>query len=320
MATLKNRSLSKSKLAEQKNVSRLIVQFVILEAQEFSCAFFILIIFSKQDSQMKQAKIMGILNVTPDSFSDGGSFTSEQAISRQVEEMLAEGVDIIDVGGESTRPFAEPVAEQEELNRVIPAIQAIRSIDSRIPVSIDTTKAAVASQALANGATMVNDISALRQDPQMISVVRNYAEPVVIMHIQGNPGDMQINPCYENVVAEICAFFEERTAWMAEQGIAKERIIIDPGIGFGKTLEHNLMILQNIAAFKQLGFPVLIGHSRKSFFDKLLQIPIEERDCPTAVVSALCVQQEADILRVHDVAKSVAAVRLAAVLSRDQDS
>ena len=265
---------------------------------------------------MKQPEIMGILNVTPDSFSDGGSFTSEQAVSRQVEQMISEGVDIIDVGGESTRPFAEPVAEQEELNRVILAIRVIRSIDSRIPVSIDTTKAAVASQALAAGATMVNDISALRQDPKMVSVVREYEEPVIIMHIQGNPGDMQIDPCYENVVAEICAFFKERTSWMAEQGIVEERIVIDPGIGFGKTLEHNLMILRNISAFKQLGFPVLIGHSRKSFFDKLLQIPVEERDCPTAVVSALCAQQEADILRVHDVAKTVTAVHLAAALGR----
>ncbi len=263
---------------------------------------------------MKIPEIMGIINVTPDSFSDGGSFISEQAISCQVEQMLSQGVDIIDVGGESTRPFAEPVAEQEELNRVLPAIRVIRAIDSRVPISIDTTKAAVARAALAIGATMVNDISALRQDQEMIAVVREYDGPVIIMHIQGNPGDMQIDPRYGNVVSEICAFFKERTAWLEEQGVNPKRIIIDPGIGFGKTLEHNLMILRNISEFKELAFPVLIGHSRKSFFEKLLQIAVEDRDCPTAVVSALCAQQGVDILRVHDVAKTLTAVRLAAAL------
>jgi dihydropteroate synthase len=158
---------------------------------------------------------------------------------------------------------------------------------------------------------MVNDISALHHDPGMIRVVREYNGPVIIMHMQGTPGDMQLDPTYEDVVAEICAFFRERTGWMQEQGVGAERIIIDPGIGFGKTLEHNLAILQNISVFKQLGYPVLIGHSRKSFFDALLQIPVQERDCPTAVVSAFCARQGADILRVHNVRKSALAVRLA---------
>ena len=263
---------------------------------------------------MKKIQIMGILNVTPDSFSDGGSFTTEEAIVRQVEQMIAAGVDIIDVGGESTRPFAEPVPEQEELNRVIPAIKAIRRISTIIPVSIDTTKAVVARAALAAGATMVNDISALRHDPEMVEVVKDYDDPVIIMHMQGTPGDMQVDPQYEDVVAEICTFFTERAAWMENQGIDPDRIIIDPGIGFGKTLDHNLAILRNISEFKKLGFPVLVGHSRKSFFDKLLRIPVEQRDCPTAVVSAFCARQEADILRVHDVEKTVWAVQLAAAL------
>ena len=254
---------------------------------------------------------MGILNVTPDSFSDGGSFTTEEAIRQQVEQMIAAGADSIDVGGESTRPFAEPVPEQEELNRVIPAIRIIRNISATIPVSIDTTKSGVARAALAAGVSMVNDISALRHDPNMIRVVGEYNGPVIIMHMQGTPGDMQLDPKYEDVVAEICAFFRERTDWMQEQGVAAERIIIDPGIGFGKTLEHNLVILRNIDAFKQLGFPVLIGHSRKSFFEALLQISIQERDCPTAMVSAFCARQGADILRVHDVRKTTLAVRLA---------
>jgi len=262
---------------------------------------------------MKKPQIMGILNVTPDSFSDGGSFTSEEAVSRQVQEMIGGGADIIDVGGESTRPFADSVSEQEELKRVIPAIKAIRKISS-IPVSIDTTKASVARAALSAGATMVNDVSALRHDPEMVEVVKGYDGSVIIMHMKGMPGDMQVNPQYEDVVAEICTFFKDRIVWMEARGIDPGRIIIDPGIGFGKTLDHNLAILRNIRMFKKLGYPVLIGHSRKSFFDKLLQIPVEQRDCPTAIVSALCAQQKADILRVHDVRKTVVAVRLVEVL------
>ncbi len=261
----------------------------------------------------KMPRIMGILNVTPDSFSDGGSFSSQEAARAQVERMLAEGVDIIDVGGESTRPFAETVSEQEELNRVIPAIETIRKITD-IPISIDTSKAEVARKALAAGATMVNDISALRNDPAMAEVVAGYDGPVIIMHMQGTPGDMQVDPRYENVVEEICAFFEERIAWMQEQGVEKSRIVLDPGIGFGKTLTHNLAILGNIQIFKQLGHPVLIGHSRKSFLDKLLGLPVDKRDCPTAVISALCATLGADILRVHDVALSRQAVLLAAAL------
>ena len=261
----------------------------------------------------KMPGIMGILNVTPDSFSDGGSFSSQEAARAQVERMLVEGVDIIDVGGESTRPFAETVSEQEELNRVIPAIETIRKITD-IPISIDTSKAEVARKALAAGATMVNDISALRNDPAMAEVVAGYDGPVIIMHMQGTPGDMQVDPRYGDVVEEICAFFEERIAWMQEQGIEKGRIVLDPGIGFGKTLDHNLAILGNIRTFKKLGHPVLIGHSRKSFLDKLLGLPVDKRDCPTAVISALCATLGADILRVHDVALSRQAVLLAAAL------
>jgi len=257
---------------------------------------------------------MGILNVTPDSFSDGGQFTSGEAVARQVEQMLTAGVDIIDVGGESTRPFADPVSESEELARVLPVIWHIRQI-STVPVSIDTTKAEVARQALAAGANMVNDISALRHDSEMIEVVQRYEGKVIIMHMQGTPGDMQVKPRYGDVVEEICSFFLERTGWMEEQGIKKDRIIIDPGIGFGKTLEHNLDILRNVKTFKELGFPVLIGHSRKSFLEKLLGLPMEERDCPTAVLSALCTRQGADILRVHDVGLTSQAILLAESLS-----
>ncbi len=262
---------------------------------------------------MSKVQVMGILNVTPDSFSDGGQCVGEQAVIEQVKKMLAKGVDIIDIGGESTRPFAEPVAEQEEQARVIPAIEVVRDLFSDIPISIDTTKASVAAAALERGATIINDISALRQDSDMIKVASACEAPIIIMHMQGTPENMQVAPAYEDVIVEICDFFQERTSWMESQGIGPERIILDPGIGFGKTLEHNLAILRNVAAFKQLGFPVLIGHSRKLFLEKLLGIPVEERDSPTAVVSALCAQLGADILRVHDVGQTVAAVRLAEV-------
>jgi dihydropteroate synthase len=265
---------------------------------------------------MNKVQVMGILNVTPDSFSDGGKFIGEQAVTEQVQAMLADGVDIIDIGGESTRPFAEPVTEQDELDRVLPAIKAVRALSSAMPISIDTTKARVAAAALEQGATLINDISALRQDPDMIRVARDCEVPIIIMHMQGTPEDMQLAPQYEDVVTEICAFFRERTSWMESQGVAKQRIILDPGIGFGKTLAHNLAILRNVASFKQLGFPVLIGHSRKSFLEKLLGTPVEQRDCPSAIISALCAQQGADILRVHDVAKTVAAVRLAKELGQ----
>ncbi len=264
---------------------------------------------------MNLPQIMGILNVTPDSFSDGGTCTTGEAVTRRVEGMLAAGVDIIDVGGESTRPFAEPVPEAEEMDRVIPAIENIRRVSATIPVSIDTTKAAVARRALETGATMVNDISALRRDPDMVEVVRSYSGPVIIMHMQGTPGDMQIRPSYRDVVAEICDFFSERIAWLENQGIARGRIVIDPGIGFGKTLDHNLAILRNIGRFKALGCPVLVGHSRKSFFDKLLGLPLAERDCATAIVSALCAARGVDILRVHEVEQNSIAIRLARALT-----
>jgi len=260
-----------------------------------------------------RTKIMGILNVTPDSFSDGGKWISEKALDERIDQLIAEGADIIDVGGESTRPFAEPVRVDEELARVIPAIRKIRQ-RSDIPISIDTTKAAVARAAIDAGATMINDISALRQDPEMLAVVRSFDGPVVIMHMQGTPGDMQRNPQYSDVVAEINDFFTERICWLDANGVDRSRIIVDPGIGFGKTLEHNLTILRNIPAFKEHGCPVLIGHSRKSFLGQVLDIPVDERDSPTALVSVFCAQQQVDILRVHDTRSTVQALVLHNVL------
>lgn len=267
---------------------------------------------------MKHAvQIMGILNVTPDSFSEGGRVSDEAALAARIDTLLADGVDCIDVGGESTRPFADPVSAEEELHRVLPALRIIRARSASLPISIDTTKARVAAEALAAGATMVNDISALRHDPDMVKVVGSYEGPVIIMHMQGDPGTMQIQPHYQDVVAEINGFFAERISWLAVQGIARNRIIIDPGIGFGKTLEHNLTILRNIPAFKGHDCPVLIGHSRKSFLGRLLDLPVHERDWPSALVSAFCVRQGADILRVHDVRVTRMALSLESVLTQE---
>jgi len=262
----------------------------------------------------KNVQIMGILNLTPDSFSDGGCWNNDSALSARIDQLLSEGSDIIDVGGESTRPFAEAVTADMELARVLPAIRMIRE-RSAVSLSIDTTKAVVAREALAAGANMVNDISALRHDPKMVDVIRSYQGPVIIMHMQGDPGDMQVSPLYGDVVEEINGFFAERLGWLEQQGIERGRIIVDPGIGFGKTLEHNLAILRNIQAFKQHGCPVLIGHSRKSFLGQLLEVPVTERDCPTALVSAFCALRGADILRVHEVRGTRQAVLLMQALS-----
>lgn len=266
----------------------------------------------------RRMHIMGILNVTPDSFSDGGQWTDEKKLEERIEQLLSEGADIIDVGGESTRPFAEPVSAEEELQRVIPAIIAIRR-RSDIPISIDTTKAVVAREALAAGAAIINDISALRQDAAMIDVITSCSGQLVIMHMQGTPGDMQRNPHYSDVVAEINAFFAKRIAWLEANGVVRSRIIVDPGIGFGKTLAHNLAILRNIPAFKQHGCPVLIGHSRKSFLGELLALPIAERDWPTAMIAAYVQRSGADIVRVHQVKMTQQALHLQSSLENDPD-
>lgn len=260
----------------------------------------------------RRVRIMGILNVTPDSFSDGGRFLGSEALRNQAEAMLAAGVDIIDVGGESTRPFAPPVSPDEELSRVIPAIGIIRELDADIPISVDTTKAVVARQALAAGADMLNDISAMTFDPEMVEVAAQGDWPVVVMHTRGTPRDMQLNPRYDDVVGEIKDYLARRLAELTAAGIAARRLIIDPGIGFGKTLAHNLEILRNLASFRELGRPLLIGHSRKSFLAGILgDIPADRRDLPSAVVSALVVLGGADIIRTHNVEATSQAIKLA---------
>ena len=253
---------------------------------------------------------MGILNVTPDSFSDGGRFTQDGALLTQIETMLDSGADLIDVGGESTRPYAEPVSEQEELRRVIPAIACIRARHGDIPISVDTTKAEVARQALQAGADIINDVSGLRFDAEMIRVAIAHEAPVILMHMRKTPKDMQDEPEYDDVIREIMEFLAERIAWATAQGLDRQRIIVDPGLGFGKTMEHNLTILKHLRVFKNLGCPLLIGHSRKAFIGKPLDLETRERDLATALISAYCATQGADILRVHDVEKTRQAVRL----------
>ena len=256
-------------------------------------------------------KIMGILNVTPDSFSDGGKFADTQSAIAQAEDLISAGADILDVGGESTRPFADPVSTEEELGRVIPVIEAVRQNHS-IPISIDTTKAAVARKALKAGANIINDVSALNKDPEMIKVVQQTSVPVIIMHMQGTPTDMQIQPVYSDVVAEITGFFTERVAWITGKGVDRNRLIIDPGIGFGKTLQHNLSILKHLDKFSSLNLPLLLGHSRKRFLGTITGIPAEaERDMATAVVTALCANKNVSIVRVHDVAATRQALLIA---------
>jgi dihydropteroate synthase len=257
----------------------------------------------------KKMLIMGVLNVTPDSFYDGGRYSnSKQAVERALQ-MVEEGADIIDIGGESSRPGSNPVEEKEELERVIPVIKKLAD-KINVPISIDTYKAGVAKRAIDVGASMVNDISALRMDEKMANVVRSSEVPVCLMHMQGTPRNMQKNPRYKDVVSEIFAFLKERIEFCEQAGINIERTIVDPGIGFGKTVLHNLEILKNLDQFKSLGRPIMIGVSRKSFMGKVLQLEPEERLEGSLASTVWCMMKGASILRVHDVRETKRAVTM----------
>ncbi len=250
----------------------------------------------------KRTLIMGILNVTPDSFSDGGRYTTVEAAVAHAQRLVEEGADILDIGGESTRPGADPVPLDEELRRVIPVVQAVRQALPEVCISVDTYKARVAREALESGADMINDVSALRFDPEMASVVAEGDVPVVLMHMKGTPKTMQQNPTYGDVVREILAFLRERIEFAVSQGIARDRIIVDPGIGFGKRPEHNTEILQRLGELRELGRPILLGTSRKSFLGALTKRPVEKRLEETIASVVVGVLRGADIVRVHDVA------------------
>jgi len=253
--------------------------------------------------------LMGVLNVTPDSFSDGGKFFKLEQAIKQGLKLADEGADIIDIGGESTRPGSEPVPLEEELGRVIPVIEELAK-RTKVPISIDTYKSRVAKAALDSGASMVNDISSLRFDAQMKKLLAEYKVPLVLMHIQGTPKNMQDNPHYQDVVEEIKTYLKESIRMAKEAGIDEGKLIVDPGIGFGKTLEDNLKILKDLKEFLPLGRPLLIGVSRKSFIGKILDLTVEERLEGSLAALVVSVMNGANILRVHDVKESKRIARL----------
>lgn len=244
--------------------------------------------------------LMGVLNVTPDSFSDGGRFISTDIAAQHALKMEKDGADIIDIGGESSRPGADPVCMQEELDRVIPVIKEIRK-QSDVLISIDTTKAVVADEAVKNGASMINDIRGMNGDPNMAEIVSRHDIPIVIMHMKGTPKTMQIDPQYHDVVQDVHNYFTERISFAEKNGIKRDQIILDPGIGFGKTIEDNFMIIRELNRFTTLGCPILVGPSRKSFIGKTLNLPEDERLEGTAASVTASVMNGARIVRVHDV-------------------
>ena len=259
-------------------------------------------------TKRKRPIVMGILNATPDSFSDGGKFRAPQDAIAQAESMIADGVDLIDIGGESTRPGAEPVELQEELDRVMPVIEVLK--DCGVPLSIDTYKSETMRQALRAGVDCVNDIWALRQNGSINAVLESNNCGLVLMHMQRNPVTMQFNPEYQDVVAEVKRFLKDRTELLISRGIDSVRIAVDPGFGFGKSLEHNLKMLKNFAEFSNLGLPVLAGISRKSMLGKLTGKDTNERVAASIAAAVMAADQGANIVRVHDVSETVDALKL----------
>jgi len=258
---------------------------------------------------------MGIVNVTPDSFSDGGSYANVDDAVKHAIQMVADGAELVDVGGESTRPGSDVVAPEEEIHRVLPVIRRIVDELPDVPVSIDTRKPAVARAALEGGASIVNDVSA-GADPAMFGVVGEADAGMVLMHMKGEPKTMQDDPSYYDVVAEVRGFLGDRVEAAVGAGIDLERLCIDPGIGFGKTLEHNLAILHDITAFQHLGVPVLVGPSRKRFIGTLTDTDVDDRIEGTAGVVAWCAAEGVDIIRVHDVKEMTRVVRVVDAIAR----
>jgi dihydropteroate synthase len=263
----------------------------------------------------QRTHVMGSLNVTPDSFSDGGLFFDrDRAIERGVA-MAREGADIVDIGGESTRPYSQRISAQEELDRVIPVIEVLKK-EVDVPISIDTIKAKVAEEALRAGASMVNDVSALRFDPEMIRVVAEAGVPVILMHMKGMPDYMQDHPAYDDVLAEIVVFLRNALERARQGGIRKDLTIVDPGIGFGKTFDHNLEIIKELEKLNCLERPILIGTSRKAFIGHILKRDVTERETGTMATLAAAVMNGAHIVRAHDVKKAVETVRIIDAVKR----
>lgn len=259
--------------------------------------------------------LMGIVNVTPDSFFDGGQFCDPHRAVAHALRLVEEGADLLDIGAESTRPGALPVDVQEERRRLVPVVAAVAKAVS-VPISVDTSKSEVARAAIDAGAIMVNDVTALRGDSAMVDVVAQAGAGLVLMHMQGTPDTMQHAPRYDDVVGEVAQFLAERIRFAIDHGVAKDRIVVDPGIGFGKTLGHNLDLLANLRVFTELGYPLLVGPSRKGFIGQLTDQSVEARGWGTAGVVALAVEQGANILRVHDVGPMKDVAKVAVAIAR----
>jgi dihydropteroate synthase len=266
----------------------------------------------------RKTHIMGILNITPDSFSDGGLHFDKSSAVDHALRMVEDGADILDIGGESTRPGSEPVSLDEELDRTLPVIEALAK-KITVPISIDTYKSKVALRALEAGASIVNDISGMKFDPGMPGVVSRYKVPVVIMHIKGTPKNMQVNPVYDALIPEIIDYFKESIRLAVTSGISEDMIILDPGIGFGKTFEHNLEILNNLEQLNLLEKPLLIGTSRKAFLGKILGgLPPQERIEGTAASVAISIMKGAHIVRVHDVREMARVAKVADAIKQEK--
>ncbi|MBU3630184.1 dihydropteroate synthase [Polynucleobacter sp. AP-Melu-500A-A1] len=267
-------------------------------------------------AKRKRPVIMGILNVTPDSFSDGGQFRASKDARAQAERMISSGVDIIDIGGESTRPGAEPISLQEELDRVLPVIDGLK--DCGVALSIDTYKAETMRQALKAGVDCVNDIWALRQVGAVDAILENSSCGIVLMHMQRDPQTMQFDPDYEDVIAEVMQFLRERTDYLVQKGVNRDRIAIDPGFGFGKSLEHNLNMLSNFKSFSKLSYPVLAGISRKSMIGKVTGKDTNDRVAASVAAAVMATDRGAKIIRVHDVPETVDALKLWEAIQQHQ--
>jgi dihydropteroate synthase len=259
--------------------------------------------------------IMGVVNVTPDSFSDGGRLSNAAAAAEHALQLLEQGADILDVGGESTRPGALPVSAAQEIARVVPVIQKIAAACDA-PISVDTTKAEVARDALAAGAAIVNDVTGLHGDPTLASIAAEFSAPVVVMHIKGTPRTMQQNPTYDDLIGEIIHYLQRSIAIAGRNGVPAGQVVVDPGIGFGKTVRHNLEIMARLRELKTLGRPILVGTSRKSTIGKITGKPVNERLFGTAATLAICIANGAHIVRVHDVGEAADVVRMADAICR----
>jgi dihydropteroate synthase len=258
----------------------------------------------------KRPLVMGVLNVTPDSFSDGGKYLDIKSACKRAMQIEKEGADILDIGGESTRPGSLLVSIDDELNRIMPVIERLKD-KLKIPISVDTNKYEVARCALKQGACIINDISGLHGDKRLASLCAKHSAGIIIMHMRGKPRTMQKRPFYNNLLKDIADYLKEGIAAALSAGIRRESVVIDPGIGFGKTLRHNLSIIKNIDYFRQSGYPLLIGASRKSFLGRVTGLDTGQRLAPTIAVNAIAVYCGADIIRVHDVRESIAALKMA---------